>query len=132
MTGAAASGGMGSSGGGALNIDIAFSPATQVSGFVDNAAPTNVTTGSVLATPSGGIAPYTYAWARKDVSAYTWTIGTASAATTNFTCQAVEVGVSTQAIFELTVTDSLGNKGKKSITAKAKNKTILDDGGGTQ
>lgn len=130
MTGAAAASGVGK--GGAGTLTISFSP-TAVAGFSDTGATANITTGSVTATITGNVGALTYAWALVGVEPYTWTIGTPAGATTNFTAQNVEVGVHTAADFELTVTDSIGNSGKKRITADVRNQVTdfgFREGGG--
>lgn len=113
-------------------IAVTLSP-TSVSGWSDPGATANISTASVLATPNGGVTPYTYSWARVDSSAYTWTIGTPTAASTNFTGNSIPVGVNTGATFEVTVTDAAGNKAKKQINATVRNKVtdFNKDFGGT-
>jgi hypothetical protein len=122
MTGAAAAFVSGSGG-----IAIAFSPGS-VSGYYAAGGTANISTGSVLATASGGVAPYTYAWARTDSSAYTWVIGAPTAATTSFGGQSIPEGVQTFADFELTVTDASSNTAKKTITATVRNNITFDPG----
>lgn len=116
MTGAAAA----FVSGGGSSIAVTLNP-TSVSGFGNSGASANVTTGNVTATPSGGVAPYTFAWAQKGGSGNTWTIGSAAAATTSFTCQALAAGATDETLFEVTVTDSLGSKGKATVDAFANN-----------
>ncbi len=114
--------------GGSGVVAVTLSP-TAVAGFYDAGGTSNVTTGSVIATPAGGFTPYSYAWAAIDVSPYTWTISAATSATTSFTCQSLPEGTIATRIFEVTVTDSAGIVGRKRITATARNNNILFDGG---
>lgn len=75
---------------------------TLVTGFAFGGT---VYTGNVTVTPSGGQAPYTYAWSRVSGSG---TVANAAAATTNF-YDNPGAGNSTDGIFVCTVTDALGN-----------------------
>lgn len=75
---------------------------TTVTGFAFSGT---VYTNNVTVTPSGGQAPYTYAWARASGSG---TVANAVAATTNFYDTPGD-GNSTTGAFVCTVTDSLGN-----------------------
>lgn len=112
----------------AAGVAITLSP-TAVSGYSSVGGTQNVGTGAVLATATGGVAPYTYSWARVDSSAYTWTIAAPTAATTTFTALSVPEGVATTAVFELTVTGSGGLSAKKQITATALNRVSKSDAG---
>jgi hypothetical protein len=99
----------------------------DVSGYGNSGAPANITTGLVLATPSGGIAPYTYAWTQVGTTPYTWTINSPAAASTSFTAGTVGAGVSTEAEFKVTVTDSGGQTATATVTAFANNGQPYDD-----
>lgn len=109
---------------------VTLSPDTIVSGNTETGGTVNISTASVLATPVGGTGPFTYAWVRADVSAYTWVISAPAAATTHFTANAVEEGVNTFAEFQVTVTDSVGATATAIIEAGVRNKTVFDRGGG--
>lgn len=124
MTGAAAAFVVSSAG-----ISLNFSGIT-VSGYSNTGAAANIATGSVIVTPSGGIAPYTYAWTQYGTSPYTWAIGSAATATTNFTCNAVPAGVSTSVQFLITVTDSAGNMAHGLVTATVNNGQPYNAGDG--
>jgi hypothetical protein len=91
------------------------------SAYGSSGAAVNLTTGSVVASPDGGQSPFTYAWVQKTLSAYTWVIGTPTAAATNFTCNAVPAGVATSVDFEVTVTDAIGATATARVTATANN-----------
>lgn len=62
-------------------------------------------TDSVTATPVGGLAPYTYSWARTSGAG---SIGASTAATTSF-YQYVPNGTEAYGAFRVTVTDANGN-----------------------
>lgn len=106
--------------GGSGSISVAFS-SLSVSGYSNTGAAANIATGSVLVTPTGGVGSYTYAWTQYGTSPYTWVIGSAAAASTNFTCNAVPAGVSTSVQFLVTVTDSAGNTARGLVTAIVNN-----------
>lgn len=109
---------------------VTLSPDGTVTGNSDAGGTVNISTASVLATPVGGTGPFTYAWVRLDVSAYTWIISAPTAATTHFTANSVEEGVNTFALFQVTVTDAVGATAITTIEAGVRNKTTFDRGGG--
>jgi hypothetical protein len=115
--------------GGSAAIALAFS-STSVSGYSNTGAAANITTGSVSVTPSGGVGSYTYLWSQYETSPYTWTIGTSTAATTNFTCTSVPAGVTAAVRFLVTVTDSTGNTARGLVTATVNNGQPYDPYGG--
>ena len=81
-----------------------------------------MTTNAATATPSGGLGPYTYSWARTQ-----GTVGVPNApsmATTTFT-GAVEPGDIQQSTFLVTVTDSAGQTATADVVA-----TFANSGGG--
>lgn len=86
-----------------------------------SASPQDIATSSVIAAVSGGIPSYSYAWAQVGVSAYSWTIGTPTAASTNFTAASVENGSEATATFSVTVTDSTGSTATDQVVATARN-----------
>ncbi len=63
-----------------------------------------LTTDSTTATPTGGVAPYTYAWAK--VSGATLTVTASTSATTAFQATGLAVGEARDATYRCTVTDS--------------------------
>lgn len=116
MTGSCAAAMVGQSS--SLSADISPASAT---GYGNSGAAANITTNAVTAKPTGGVAPYSYAWAQKTTGSYTWTIGSAAAATTSFTGQTVAPGTADQVTFEVTVTDATGAKGKATVDAVVNN-----------
>lgn len=78
---------------------------TGVAGYVAGGVDATATTLPATATPSGGIAPYTYEWTQ--VSGPSWTIDSPTAATTTFS-NALNPGETSNAIFACTVTDATG------------------------
>ncbi|MES2904003.1 MAG: hypothetical protein V4696_07445 [Pseudomonadota bacterium] len=66
-----------------------------------------VTTNVVSVTVAGGSAPYTYAWARDDAGAPSWTINNPTDDSSSFTVTVAASGIET-AEFECTVTDADG------------------------
>lgn len=110
-------------------LAVVISPATA-DGYVAGTVTQDVTTGSVLASVTGGTAPYTYAWAQTGTpSPYTWTIGTAAAASTTFTATALPVGVVATQVFRVTVTDAAGTVVLWDVFATARNNNDLSGGG---
>jgi hypothetical protein len=94
---------------------------SDVTGYGNSGASANITTGLVVATPEGGVSPFTYAWAQDTTSPYTWTIGTPTAASTSFTCQSLGVGNTAEATFKVTITDAAGTVATDTVTAFANN-----------
>lgn len=64
----------------------------------------DITSDSTTVTPSGGVAPYTYSWAK--VSGDTLTLSNASAATTTFSKNSIPEWEFVSALYRCTVTDS--------------------------
>jgi hypothetical protein len=92
-------------GSGAFTVDVTpDSYGARVSEFAGG-----VTTSEVVATPVGGLAPYTYLWARVDANPEDWTIIASTAQATTFRAAAVGPGESFSASFTCTVTDANGN-----------------------
>jgi hypothetical protein len=93
----------------------------EVTGFGNSGAAANITTGLVVATPGGGVAPFTYAWTQTSTSPYTWTISSAATASTSFTCVALGAGNTAEATFQVLVTDAVGTTAAASVNAFANN-----------
>lgn len=70
--------------------------------------PGAVTTSEVVATPTGGTAPYSYLWTRTDADPSVWQILSPTAAATQFRAEGVGPEDTLTATFKCTVTDSLG------------------------
>jgi predicted extracellular nuclease len=94
---------------------------TTVSGYSNTGAIANITTSGTTAASTGGVAPYTYAWAQSGTSPDTWVINSPALATTTFTAQNIAVGAISYAYFEVTITDALGSQGKATVTATVNN-----------
>jgi hypothetical protein len=118
MTGAAAACLVGATG--QSSFGVSTSP-SDVSGFGNSGSAANITTALTVATPSGGVSPYTYSWVQTGVSPYTWTIGSPSAASTSFTCSSLGPGVTADATFRVTVTDAVGSTAQGQVSAFANN-----------
>lgn len=90
-------------GGGAMSLTVSRNPCQGTS------ASSTVTTRSCTVTPSGGAAPFTYAWS---ITSFTGTgspsINSPSAATTSFTKTGVPINSEIDAVAKCDVTDSLG------------------------
>lgn len=83
----------------------ALSPGS-VFGYATSKGIVTVSTNSVTATVTGGVAPVTYAWAAVG-SASGWTILNPSGATTNFSVSC-SAGADKIASFQCTITDAVG------------------------
>lgn len=79
----------------------------------------DVMTTFVTASPNGGTAPFTYAWARTDGGGGSWSITNASGATTAFICEGLAADGSLEAEFRCTVTDANGSSAQTSPVAAA-------------
>ena len=94
----------------------------------------SVTTGSVTVTPSGGSAPYTYAWT--NVSGTTATVNSATSATTTFTRNAAgsNGGTNYTGVYRCTVTDSAARTASVDVTVSTTHTntyvTLTASGGG--
>ena len=86
-------------GGGALSLSVSPNPC-QGTGFSSTVTTTNCTV-----TPSGGAAPFTYAWSMQSGLA---TINSPSFASTAFTRNSVPLGGEIDVVAKCDVTDSLG------------------------
>jgi hypothetical protein len=107
-------------------LDVVDAP-TDVSGYGNSGAVANITTGKVVATPTGGVPSYTHAWTQVGSTPYTWVINSPTAATTDFTCNALGPGNTSEAVFKDTVTDSLGHTASAVVTAFANNGQPYDN-----
>lgn len=98
-----------------LPVSASASPAEpNVSAWSSGSA---TLTTSTTVTPSGGMAPYTYSWAKLSGSG---SVSPTNTATTNFTAT-VAPGVFTSGVFRCTVTDSLGGSAFVDVTASFEN-----------
>jgi hypothetical protein len=106
-------------------LAVTVSP-TGVSGSVNRAGAATAYTRYVTASPSGGVAPFTYAWARTDGGAHGWAISSPTAAMTNFST-VVSSATDQTATFACTITDATG------MTATSANVSAdcWNDGSGT-
>lgn len=102
------------------NPTVTISP-FDVSGYGNTGSSADITTGLVAATPQGGTAPYTYAWTQLYSTPYTWVITSPTAAVTSFKCNALGPGVTAEAQFLVTVTDSAGRTATAIVNAFANN-----------
>lgn len=108
----------------ASSVSVSLSPAA-VSGLFNDGGTADVTTGSVIATATGGVAPYSYAWSAVSTNPYTWVITAPTAATTAFTCQSLPEGVVSTRTFQVKVTDAAGMTAVAQIVATARNKNEI-------
>lgn len=77
-------------------------------GAASSNTPVAISTEVIIATPSGGVAPYTYAWVRTDGGVDSWTIIFPASQETSFRANSVASGVIRTATFKVTVTDARG------------------------
>ena len=90
----------------------------------------NITTSYILATPTGGVSPFTYSWTRLSMSGATdFYANSPSSAGTTFTATGVAEGVTATASFRCTVTDTLGTTAHADTTASAQHSTGSVGGG---
>lgn len=87
---------------------------TGASGSANNTSPVPVTTNQVTALPSGGRAPFTYAWAQ--ILGSPATINNPSMATTSFTATPPP-GETISATFQVTITDDTGQTATDTVLA---------------
>lgn len=109
------------SGGGSITLAISPSPVT--------AQRRNATVQSlnVTATPTGGIAPYTYSWVKQsgdDITALS-----PSAAVTKFVASGMDELEERSAVFRCTGTDSLGSTDSEDVTVTLTRLEDFDLGG---
>jgi hypothetical protein len=109
-------------------LSVTISP-NPVEGLGTSGATADVTTAAAIATAEGFVTP-TYSWALKGTSSYSWTIGTATAASTTFTALSVPDGAFATAVFTVTVTSSDGSVLYADVTANARNNYTLGTGTG--
>lgn len=82
--------------------------AEQVFGYANSSSASDVYTPFVIASATGGVAPYTYLWAI-DATTGSWVSTAGTAAKTAFTALSVDPGDFAEATATCTVTDSAGN-----------------------
>ena len=73
-----------------------------------------ITTGNVIATPSGGQTPYTYSWAQQSGGAIS--ANNPANAITSFTAFGMVVGETRNAVFRCTCTDAFGSSATADVT----------------
>jgi uncharacterized protein YukE len=95
-----------------------------VSGSVNRSSAASATTRNATANVSGGVAPFTYAWARTDGGAHSWTINSPASAITSFSTP-VSPNSDQVATFACTVTDATGT----SATSANVSADCWNDGG---
>ena len=98
--------GGGGGGGGTVSVSISPSPFSG----------TGSTTPSLTATPSGGLAPYTYAWTVVSSTAPMTVTHPSLATTTAYSTTTLNPGDSINATLRCTVTDSLGTVGQADVS----------------
>lgn len=101
-------------------ITVTADPAA-VSGYTALPGSATISTNNTTVTPSGGAAPYTYAWTLVSSDGGTWTIVNSSSATTKFICSGVAADIDYNATFRCTVTDAVGGTGTVDVPAFASN-----------
>lgn len=101
-------------------LAVVASPAS-VSGFAASDFPATITLNITQASPSGGAAPYTYAWTKLSDDGGTWSIQNATSQATRFVCANVGPGIDYSATFRCTVTDSVGGTGTVDVLANVTN-----------
>lgn len=106
--------------GGSLRLVATFADPLSVTagGGLAAGASSSLTTNSVTATPSGGFAPYTYAWTLiTNGGRNASTAGSPTSATTTFTKTGLINGDSIDDTWRVTVTDSIGQTATADTTA---------------
>lgn len=106
--------------GGSLRLVATFADPLSVTagGGLATGASSSLTTNSVTATPSGGFAPYTYAWTLiTNGGRNASTAGSPTSATTTFTKTGLINGDSIDDTWRVTVTDSIGQTATADTTA---------------
>lgn len=107
---------------------VALSPPSVSGYYSTGGTATTIATGSVIASPSGGVSPYTYAWAQISTSPYTWSIASPAAASTSFSAANIPEGVRDSVTFQVTVTDASGTTATASLVATVRNKVPFPGG----
>jgi hypothetical protein len=100
----------GSGGGSSGSLTLSISPSPSEAASFSSP----VTSGNTTATPSGGLAPYTYSWVK--LSGDTIVANSPTSAVTTFTGN-VPPDATRSAIFRCTCTDSLGATATADVTA---------------
>ena len=102
----------------ASTLSASASP-TSASGAQSSGSPISVTTTPATVTPSGGLAPFTYIWARAS-GVLGPVANSPNSATTSFT-STVDPGVTNVTVFRCTVTDAVGQESTADVTASFQN-----------
>lgn len=90
--------------------------------FGNSSSAVDVTVDLFTATPSGGVAPFTYLWTETTAGVNTWAITNPTGPSTGFTCEALGQFDSDTAGFTCTITDSTGaTADTNEVTAHATN-----------
>jgi hypothetical protein len=109
-------------GGGSITLAISPSPVTKTGRTA------TITTGNVTATPTGGLAPYTYAWVKQ--SGDDINITAPSSAVTAFRADGMSVDEVRTAVFRCTCTDALSTTDSEDVTVQITCLEEFDPGGG--
>lgn len=106
--------------GAAGSLAVSISP-DPVNGAQANGTTVAVTTDTATANPSGGVAPYSYAWSLVVNDGGTWQILSPNEQATPFKHTGVAPGATRTATFKCIATDARGRTGEAQVTAFAKN-----------
>jgi hypothetical protein len=88
---------------------ITASATTPVTGIEAVNHPVRVSTTPSTATPTGGVAPYAYAWAVVNSSFGTWDFDAPTSDTTSARCSFLAPGADASAQVQCTITDAVGS-----------------------
>lgn len=97
-------------------MTVAASPDT-LSATISTPFPSDAQTSNPsIATPTGGVAPYTYAWSLTD-SLGSWNIDTSSSASSYMTAVNLAPGADANASMQCMVTDSIGSTALSNVVS---------------